>query len=195
MMLRHPVVERYLSHLEQAISGLDSEDRREVLQEIRNHIAEAMAAGKRLDAILESLGPADALGRSYAIELLLHPQSNHRQNVVQRWFTVVGLLAVLSIPTLIVVSTLGSVGVTFMAAGVASCVIGIVELAGVLPWLHLSDLPPGVPILAGLVLFVVGATSLTGLRSYVRFVTRAVGAALPSGRSADRTRESAWGAT
>lgn len=194
-MLRHPRVERYMAHLEQAISGLDPEDRREVLQEIRNHIAEAMAAGKRLDAVLESLGAADALGRAYAIELLLHPQSNRRQNVVQRWFTIVGLLVVLSIPTLIVVSTLGSIGLSFVAAGVASFVIGVVELAGVLPALHLSDLPPGVPILAGPVLLAVGVMSLAALRFYVRFATRAVRAALPSRRTADRTSASAWSET
>jgi uncharacterized membrane protein len=58
---QHPVIERYMTHLETAIGGLDPADRREVLQEIRNHIAEATAAGKSLDVVLESLGPADAL--------------------------------------------------------------------------------------------------------------------------------------
>ena len=42
---RHPVVERYLAHLDTAIAGLEPVDRAEVLQEIRNHIAEAMAVG------------------------------------------------------------------------------------------------------------------------------------------------------
>ena len=63
MKQQHPVIERYMTHLETAIGGLDPADRREVLQEIRNHIAEATAAGKSLDVVLESLGPADALGR------------------------------------------------------------------------------------------------------------------------------------
>jgi uncharacterized membrane protein len=58
---QHPVIERYMTHLETAIGGLDPADRREVLQEIRNHIAEATAAGRSLDVVLESLGPADAL--------------------------------------------------------------------------------------------------------------------------------------
>jgi uncharacterized membrane protein len=193
-MLRHPVVERYMSRLEQAISPLDPEDRREILRDIRNHIAEAMAAGKRLDVVLESLGPADALGRAYAIELLLHPQSN-RQNVLQRWLTIAGLLVVLSIPTLILVSTLGSIGVSFVVAGVASFVIGVVELAGVFALLHVSGLPPGVPILAGPVLLVVGVMSLAALKVYVRFATRAVRAALPPARVTDRTSESAWSPT
>jgi uncharacterized membrane protein len=179
MITHHPVVERYMARLEQAISGLDAEERREVLQEIRNHIAEAMAAGKRLDVILESLGPADALGRAYAIELLLHLPGTRRQSIVPRWLTIVALLLVLGIPTLVVVSTLGSIGLSFAAAGTASFVIGLAEVAGVLPSLHLSDLPLGVPILAGPLLFVVGVMSLLALRFYVRSVTRAVKAALP----------------
>ena len=61
MKQQHPVIERYMTHLETAIVGLDPADRREVLQEIRNHIAEATAAGRSLDVVLESLGPADAL--------------------------------------------------------------------------------------------------------------------------------------
>ena len=44
MKQQHPVIERYMTHLETAIGGLDPADRREVLQEIRNHIAEATAA-------------------------------------------------------------------------------------------------------------------------------------------------------
>ncbi len=193
-MLRHPVIERYLTHLEQAIVALDPDDRREILQEIRNHIAEAMAGGKRLDVILGSLGPADALGRAYAIELLLDPQSS-RASALQRWVTLAGLLVVFSIPTLILVSTLGSIGISFVAAGVMSFVIGIVEVAGVLPSLHVSDLPLGVPILAGPVLLVTGMMSLAALRLYVRFVRRAVRASLPSRRVQGRTRESAWSAT
>jgi uncharacterized membrane protein len=178
MRSHHPVVERYMARLEQAISGLDAENRREVLQEIRNHIAEAMAAGKRLDVILESLGPADALGRGYAIELLMHPPSAPRQNIVQRWLKIVGLLVTLSIPTLAIVSTLGSIGVSFVAAGIASFVVGVGEVAGVVPSQAVSDLPFGVPILVGPPLFLAGVMSLLVLRSYARSVARAVKAAL-----------------
>ena len=53
MKQQHPVVERYMTHLETAIGGLNPADRGEVLQEIRNHIAEATAAGKPLDVVIE----------------------------------------------------------------------------------------------------------------------------------------------
>ena len=69
MTRQHPVVERYMTHLERAIAGLDPVERGEVLQEIHNHIAEATADGRPLDLVLESLGPADALGRAYVVEL------------------------------------------------------------------------------------------------------------------------------
>jgi uncharacterized membrane protein len=192
MSVHHPVVERYMARLEQAIGALDPGDRREILQEIRNHIAEAMTAGRPLEGILGSLGPADALGRAYAIELLLHPPGRPRQGVVQRWFTIVGLVVVLSLPTLIVVSTLGSIGISFVAAGVASFALGVIELAGVLPSLHVSGLPPGVPILAGALLLILGMMSLAALRLYVRLITGTVRAAFLSARSAGPSRESAW---
>jgi uncharacterized membrane protein len=191
MKPQHPVVERYMTHLETAIGGLDPAERHEVVQEIRNHIAEAIAAGKPIDLVLKSLGPADAFGRAYAIELLLHPQSDRRRSAAQRWFSIVGLIVVLSIPTLVAVSTLGSIGVSFVAAGVASVVIGVLEATGVLPWGHVSDLPPGVAILAGPVLVVVGLLSLMALRLYVRFAARAVRTTLPSVRSPERVQRTA----
>lgn len=185
MRQQHPVVERYLTRLETAIGGLDPADRREVVQEIRNHIAEAVAAGKPLDAVLEALGPADALGRAYAIELLLHPPPDRGRRGAQRWFSIVGLIAVLSIPTLVLVSTLGSIGISFVAAGIFAFAIGVLEATGFFPWLHrLSDLPPALAILSAPVLIGVGLMALAGLRFYVRFVARAVRGALPPVRSA-----------
>jgi uncharacterized membrane protein len=184
-MMPHPVVERYLSRLETAIRGLDPADRREVLQEIRNHIAEATAAGRPLDAVLESLGPADALGRAYALELLLHPPHDRGRTAAQRWLNVVGLLVFFSIPTLVVVSTLGSIGISFVAAGVFAFAIGVLDATGFFPWLHQrSNLPPALAILLAPAMVIVGLMSLAALRFYIRFVARAVRAALPPGRSA-----------
>jgi uncharacterized membrane protein len=180
----HPLVERYIAHLETAIGGLEPVDRREVLQEIRNHIAEAMAVGTPLDAVLESLGPADALGRAYAIELLLQDRNERRRHPAQRWFSIVGLIVVLSIPTLVAVTTLGSVGISFAASGLFVFVVGLLEGAGVFPWPHVSDVPPVVAILLGPAMVVLGLIALSVLRFYVRFVVRAVRAALPSVKSA-----------
>jgi hypothetical protein len=186
MKQRHPVVERYMTHLETAIAGLDPAERGEVLQEIRNHIAEATAAGRPLDAVLTSLGPADALGRAYAIELLLRPPQDGRRSAAGRWFRVVGLIVALSIPTLVAVSTLGSVGISFVASGVGTFVIGLLEAIGVFPWVGLIDLPPIVSIVLGPAMVFVGLIALVALRFYVRFVVRAVRTALPHVPSGER---------
>jgi uncharacterized membrane protein len=185
---QHPVIERYMTHLETAIGALDPADRREVLQEIRNHIAEATAAGRSLDVVLESLGPADALGRAYAIELLLHPQNDRPRHATARWFRLAGLVVVLSIPTLVAVSTLASVGISFVAGGLVAFLIGVLEATGIFPWPDLSDVPPLVAIFLGPAMVFVGAVALVALRFYLRFVVRAGRTALAPVRAVDRPR-------
>jgi len=176
---RHPVVERYLAQLERSIAGLAPADRSEVLQEIRNHIAEATAVGTPLDAVLEALGPPDALGRAYAIELLLQPQKDRRRHPAQRWFNVVLLVALFSIPTLVAVSTLASVGISFLSSGLFVFVVGILEGLGLFPWPNLTHVPPLVAIGLGPGMVILGLLSLTALRFYVGFVVRTVRAAVP----------------
>ena len=70
----HPVIERYLRRFETAFDEFEVADRTEIVEELRNHIAEARAAGKPLDGVLEALGSADVLARAYAVELALHPR-------------------------------------------------------------------------------------------------------------------------
>ena len=189
MKQQHPVIERYMTHLETATGGLDPADRQDVLQEIRNHIAEATAAGKSLDVVLKSLGPADALGRAYAVELLLRPQNDRRRHAAERWFSIVGVVVVLSIPTLVAVSTLASVGISFVAFGLFAFVVGVLEATGIFPWPHLSDVPPVVAIfLVGPAMVIVGAVALVALRFYVRFVVRTVRTALAPVRAVDRSK-------
>ena len=182
-MSQHPVVERYLTHLETAIEGLDPADRREVLQEIRDHFAEATAAGRPLDVVIKSLGPADVLGRAYAIELLLHPQTDRPRRAAERWFRIVGLVVVLSIPSLVAVSVLGSVGISFVAGGLFAFVIGMLEATGLFPWPDLSDVPPVLAVFLGPAMVIVGLISLAALKLYVRFAARAMRADLAPIRS------------
>lgn len=74
MINAHPVIERYLGRFAMAFAEFEATDRDEIVQELRNHLAEARAAGQTLDAVLETLGPADDLARAYAVELALHPR-------------------------------------------------------------------------------------------------------------------------
>ena len=43
--------------------------------EVVGHIADAQAAGRTLDDIMNALGPVDALARAYALELAISPRS------------------------------------------------------------------------------------------------------------------------
>ena len=52
----------------------------DIVAEIRQHIADAQAAGRTLDDILNALGPVDALARAYALELAISPRSARRSS-------------------------------------------------------------------------------------------------------------------
>jgi hypothetical protein len=72
------------------------------------------------------------------------------------------------------------VGVAFSVSGLAVFVAGIIAAAGELPsWIQM-DVPPVFAILLGPVLTAAGIIALVGLVLYIRFVTRAMRAVLPS---------------
>ena len=176
----HPLVERYLARLDAALADLNATDRKEVVQEIRNHIAEAVAAGKPLDAVLQSLGSADELARAYSVELLLHPRKGApKRPGVDRFLRVLGLVAVGSIPTLVIVVTLVAIGVSFLASGVAVFVAGVLGVAGHLPYWVQMDVDPVLAIIAGPPLAIVGVAAIVALVWYVKFAARMVRTVLP----------------
>mgnify|MGYP003335560753 CR=1 FL=1 len=61
-----PLVNRYLDTLESHLVNLAAPERGEVIAELRQHIADALTAGRTIDQVLESLGPVDALARAVA---------------------------------------------------------------------------------------------------------------------------------
>ena len=63
MTTDHPLVHRYLTAFEEALAATAPDDRADIVAEIRQHIADAQAAGRTLDDILNALGPVDALAR------------------------------------------------------------------------------------------------------------------------------------
>lgn len=186
MTEQHPVVERYLNRLQEHLDKLTPEERKEVVNDIRSHLAESVAAGRTLDAALESLGPADELARAYAVELLINPRqvadaAVRRPSRVSRFLKVAGLAAILSIPTLVIVVTLFAVGVSFTVSGLAVFAAGLIAATGELPYWIQMDVPPIFAILLGPVLMAAGILALIGLGFYIRFVTRAMRAVLPKG--------------
>jgi uncharacterized membrane protein len=175
----HPLATRYLAKLDAALAGLEPRERKEVIAELDAHISEAVAGGKGIDDVLLALGPVEQLARAYKVELLLNPKAEKPRRRVDRWLRIFGLVAIGSIPTLVIVAVLGSIGVSFSVAGMAVFVAGILDASGDLPWWIQSDVEPWVAIALGPVMTAVGILSLIGLAFYVRFVARVVRSVLP----------------
>jgi uncharacterized membrane-anchored protein len=88
----------------------------------------------------------------------------------------------------VAVSTLASVGISFVAGGLFAFVIGVLEAIGIFPWPDLSDVPPFVAILLGPAVVLVGTAALIALRFYLRFVVRAGRTVLAPVRAVDRSQ-------
>ena len=169
------ITERYLESFEAALQSLEPAEREEVVAEIRQHIADAIAAGKPIDEVLKSLGPVDALARAYQLELLVTPRSGApAQSQTDRWLKIIGLLALGSLPTFIIVVVLGTIGLTFTVTGIGLVLAGAADQAGALPaWVDMNA-EPWFAILVGAALFVLGVLASWGTAVYIRFVVRAV---------------------
>jgi uncharacterized membrane protein len=179
-MDEHPLVEKYLKAFEAALAAFKVPESKEVVVEIRSHIAEALAEGRPLDGVLATLGAADDLARAYAVELTLNPRSERRASSLLRTVRIISILVVGSLLTLIIVSLLGTIGVGFALSGLVIVVVAAIEGGGVhLPFVQMGGLPPPLFILVGAALFLVGASSLYALRSYVRFLVRTARGILP----------------
>ena len=169
----NPVVERYLSRFAAALSAVPDEARREMVQEIRSHIAEALHTGRDPAEVLEKLGPADRLAAAYRAEMMMHRRQATGGIVRQ-----VGLLSALagtSLVSFIVITVLFSVGLSFGLSGLA------VFLAGA----ALPLFPPSainspftyeetrvILMIVGAVCLLVGAGAGWGLWAYAKFAGR-----------------------
>jgi uncharacterized membrane protein len=180
MMDEHPLIEKYLSAFEAALTRFNVPEKTEVAVEIRSHIAEALAEGKPLANVLAALGSAEDLARGYAVELTLNPRSDRKQSFVLRVLRLMGIFFVGSLVTFVVVSLLGTIGVGFTLSGLVMVVVAAIEAAGThLPFVQLGGMPPSVFILGGAAIFAVGAGALYLLRLYVRFLVATSRRVLP----------------
>ena len=168
----HPVAERYLEQLSAQLRHLPADDRREVVEEITNHIADAIAAGTPLDRVLSSLGSAEELARAYEVELLINrPHRSHSR--LDTALRLVGLVALGGIPTFAIVVTLGTVGVTFVTTGAALFLFGVMAPFGAPYWMQV-DMDPRWAVFLSPALIAGGVLSLLLLRAYVRVAVRTV---------------------
>jgi uncharacterized membrane protein len=165
-MNQDPVVQRYLATLDRNLKGLAPEERGEIIAEIESHLAEAARRGEDAATTIRHLGPADRLARAYRTEIILERRDG---NQLWRMLAFTALLMGASIPTLIIVVTLGVMGVGLVTGGVTVAVIALFP-SGYAP---LAESPPelldraiGLVIAGALIL--AGAVSLGALALYMR---------------------------
>jgi uncharacterized membrane protein len=186
VITEHPVVARYMAMFGASLKGIDADEHAAIEQEIRSHIAEATAAGRSLDDVLTALGPADALARAYSVELLMNPRDRRRASLAA-FLKLAATVVVASFATLIVVTILGSVGLSFTASGVLVFAIGVLETYGIhLPGVQLSGIPPEWVIVLAVPFAAIGVGALVLLRKYIRFVGRTMRKRLPGRASLAR---------
>ncbi len=180
MTVDHPLVDRYLAAFDTALKDLEPAERAEVVAEIRQHIADATKAGKPIDEVLQSLGPVESLARAYQLELLVTPRTAVSKKArSDRWLKILGLVAIGSLPTFVIVVTLGSLGLSLSLGGLVVIVAGAADAAGALPsWIN-SNVQPWVAIVMGVVITLVGILCSVGTVAYVHFVVRLVRRVLP----------------
>jgi uncharacterized membrane protein len=188
MTQEHPVIDRYIARFEGALGQLDGAARKEIVLEIRNHIEDAVAAGKPMDVVLNALGPADALARAYAVELLINRREKRPTRRFWRFFPLIGLVAFGGLATFTVVIALGSVGLGFVASGITMFAIGILESMQIhLPGVQMNDFPPALAIVLGPIIFAMGIGAFMLLRMYVRMVANTWRRMLPRQTAASTT--------
>jgi|GEM_PF-612823 len=190
---QNPVVKNYLQQLSAHLGRVPDRERNEILFEIQSHIAEAVTAGRSVAEVLERLGPPDRLARAYTAEMVLQgktTEAGRGSGKVSRWVSAAGMLAATSLSSLVVIPTLGAVGLGFSVGGGAAILAGL--LAFVFPCvsfqvtstgIYCTDMSwfPGPPevlnliaIALGAVLLLIGIGSLRLLGQYFQFLIKAV---------------------
>ncbi len=176
----HPVIDRYVAQFEAALKAFDCAETAEIVRDVRGHIEEAVAMGKPVDAVLQSVGPAETLARAYAVELELNPRGARLQRTLGGVLRVVGILATASVVSLLVVGSLGSFAIGLTGSGIGIIIIGAMEAAGVhLPNVQLAGLSPYVVMGIGPVFIAVGLACGFGLWIYLRALVRVLLRTLP----------------
>jgi len=140
----------------------------------------APGPGRRSEPGWEPLGSVDELGRAYQLELLVRPRpSAPAKPRSDRWLRIIALLAVGSIPTLVIVATLGSIGLSFTLSAIAVFAAALMDSAGALPYWMTMEVEPWIAIVGSIAMFVIGVLCCWGTIAYLRFVARVVRRVVP----------------
>ena len=167
---KNPAAERYLAALEHSLSPMKASERMEVIHEIRAHLHDGMVAGKPLDELLNRLGAAELLAKAYLVESYLNPK-RFGSGWISRTLGLFGLLVFGSLPTLVITSLLGSLGIAFLIAGPILFSSGIFGVFGVsLAPAVKTNLAPWLQMILGPIMTVAGASLLWSLLLYLRWL-------------------------
>ena len=181
MSQEDPMIAQYMTRFQCALRRYSVPESAEIAADVRSHIAEALNYGKPLGAVVATLGPADTLARAYAVELLMHEPRDARLRFVGRVLKILGLVIAGSFLSLIMVVTLGGLGLCFLLAGMILIVGGGLEALGVhLAHVQTGGLPPFVTMALGPVAFAIGWGFCWLLWRYVRTAARTLRKALPA---------------
>jgi uncharacterized membrane protein len=171
----NPAVERYLARFTEALPGVSAAERGEMVHEIRSHIAEALFAGRDAAEVLAKLGPAERLAAAYRAELLLNRPPSSAGRLAR--IGLVSALAGTSLLSLLVISLLASVALSFVVSGLAVFLVGL-GLPLIPEPLVSSPFTRGqsqvIMMVVGAVSLVLGLAAAMGLWAYVRFAGRTV---------------------
>jgi uncharacterized membrane protein len=123
----NPAVDRYLTKLSRALGDMPEPEHTEVIHEIRNHAAEAIRAGEDPAAVIERLGAPDQLAQAYRVELAMTGRRRPARRI-GRVFAILGVTAISSLASFLVVVVLGALTLGLIGGGVAAIVGGAASL-------------------------------------------------------------------
>lgn len=174
-------IDAYMAQFDVALRRYALKEQADIARDLRSHIREAIDYGKPVEDVLHALGAPDTLARAYAVELLVDGASVSRPNGVLRALKLAGIVAAGGIVTYVVVVGLGAISITFLLSGVLLFVVGGLEAAGIhLPHVQTNNLPPILFMALGPAFFAIGWGAGALLMRYIRFLARAIRAALPA---------------
>lgn len=171
----------YLLKFGAALRRMKVAGAREIVVDVKGHIAEAMETGRSLEQALTALGPPEALARAYAVELALsNPRA--RPAGLLSVARIALLLAGASVISAIVAPSLALLAFTFLATGLLSFVFAAIELLIVdLPFIQNSHFSPIEALAASIPIFAVGCLFAWLLWRYLRYLVRSLRRMIPAG--------------
>ena len=176
MSQQNPLVRRYLDQLGVRLDEANTheDERREILQDIESHLAEATRSGTALSDAITKLGPADDLAKAYCLELKLNPRSQADGSAL-RWIVAALTRAGALLASTLLTIVMGSLSLGLLLGGAVAVLGGIV--APFLPsaWLDptlRAGLPQVVVIILGVILLAVGVPSFRLVHVNLRFLVK-----------------------